>query len=241
VQVKGLETIPADRGAFLVQTTTLLVPLLQALTQGGLATVPARTWGACLLAFCGVLLMGSTASDGSLSLSFAIGNGDLLVLGAALLYSVHVLRLSALAPGVEALRLALAKAFSEGALALGSIAFLLLLTPSLPPAREVVRFAEAFLTLDAPAQLMLAGAAAWCGAVTCGYTIWAQSYGQAGGISATNANLVYTSQPLWSSLFAWLLLGELLTPAEAAGGLAIAAAVWTATTVEADLPDDAER
>ena len=53
---------------------------------------------------------------------------------------------------------------------------------------------------------------------------------QSGSISATNANLIYTTQPLWSALFAWLLLGEILTPTEAAGGLGIAAAVWLATT-----------
>ena len=65
--------------------------------------------------------------------------------------------------------------------------------------------------------------------MTVAYTIWAQSYGQSGGISATNANLVYTTQPLWSAAFAWLLLGELLTPSEAAGGLVIGAALWVAT------------
>ena len=231
LQVKGLGTIPADRGAFLVQTTTLVVPLLQALSEGGLASVPRRTWAACVLAFVGVLLMSSdldVAGGLGMGSGLSFGLGDVLVLSSALLYSVHVLRLSALASGIPALRLSLAKACSEGGyslLLLGALALL----PALPVSQEIGVFAETFAQLDAGAQLTLAASAAWCGVVTVAYTIWAQSYGQSGGISATNANLVYTTQPLWSAAFAWLLLGELLTPSEAAGGLVIGAALWVAT------------
>lgn len=231
LQVKGLGTIPADRGAFLVQTTTLVVPLLQALSEGGLASVPRRTWAACVLAFVGVLLM-STDLDAAgglgMRISLSFGQGDMLVLSSALLYSVHVLRLSALASGIPALRLSLAKAGSEGGyslLLLGALALL----PALPISQDIGVFAQTFAQLDAGAQLTIGFSAAWCGVVTVAYTIWAQSYGQSGGISATNANLVYTTQPLWSAAFAWLLLGELLTPSEAAGGLVIGAALWVAT------------
>ena len=55
----------------------------------------------------------------------------------------------------------------------------------------------------------LAGAAVWTGAVTCGWTIWAQSFGQR-SVKAENANLIYTSQPLASAAFAYILLGETL-------------------------------
>ena len=229
LQVKGLGTIPADRGAFLVQTTTLVVPLLQALSEGGLASVPRRTWAACVLAFVGVLLMSAELDvAGGLSMGLSFGLGDLLVLASALLYSVHVLRLSALASGIPALRLSLAKACSEGGyslLLLGGLALL----PALPISQEIGVFAQTFAQLDAGAQFTLAASAAWCGVVTVAYTIWAQSYGQSGGISPTEANLVYTTQPLWSAAFAWLLLGELLTPSEVAGGLVIGAALWVAT------------
>ena len=91
-------------------------------------------------------------------------------------------------------------------------------------------FVDSFPNMNQAAMLTLVGAAAWCGAVTCAYTIWAQSFGQGSGISATNANLIYTTQPLWSAAFAWLLLSEVPTYNEAAGGIAIASALFLAVT-----------
>ena len=63
----------------------------------------------------------------------------------------------------------------------------------------------------------LATAVVWCGAVTCAYTIWAQSFGQR-GVTAARATLVYTSQPVFSALFAFGLLHEVPTAATLAGG-----------------------
>ena len=70
----------------------------------------------------------------------------------------------------------------------------------------------------------LATAVVWCGAVTCAYTIWAQSFGQR-GVTAARANLVYTSQPVFSALFAFGLLHEVPTAATLAGGGLILIAV----------------
>ena len=70
----------------------------------------------------------------------------------------------------------------------------------------------------------LATAVVWCGAVTCAYTIWAQSFGQR-GVPAARANLVYTSQPVFSALFAFGLLHEVPTAATLAGGGLILIAV----------------
>ena len=45
--------------AFLVQLTTVLVPLLSAITAGNLSAVPLQTWIACIVAFIGVIVMGA--------------------------------------------------------------------------------------------------------------------------------------------------------------------------------------
>lgn len=47
------------------------------------------------------------------------------------------------------------------------------------------------------------------------------------------ANLIYTTQPLWSVLFAALLVSEVPTSSEALGGAVIAAALWLAASDEA--------
>jgi drug/metabolite transporter (DMT)-like permease len=45
-----------------------------------------------------------------------------------------------------------------------------------------------------------------CGLVTCAYTIYAQSFGHR-RVGPTDANLIYTEQPIFTALFAWELLG----------------------------------
>jgi drug/metabolite transporter (DMT)-like permease len=241
LQISGLALVPTDRAGFLVQTTTLMVPLIDATLKGGLGRLPMRTWAACLLAFSGVVYMSGGAAalsaigagglqDGWLLRLPYPGKGDCLILGSAVIYSVHVIRLSALAPRLEPLRLAPRKAASELALATVAISTLLLLLPNLPLSRQLFAFFAELQRLDGHALALLAGAAAWMGAVTTGYTIWAQTFGQGGGISAPVASIVYSSQPLWSALFAYLLLGESLAPQEAAGGTLVVAALLLGAT-----------
>jgi len=90
------------------------------------------------------------------------------------------------------------------------------------PAPDLRAFAAARFASDE--LLALALATVWCGAMTCAYTIWAQSYGQF-DVSPARANLIYTSQPIFSSFFAALLVHETPTPAGLLGGALIIAAV----------------
>ena len=59
--------------------------------------------------------------------------------------------------------------------------------------------------------------------------IYAQSYGQR-YVKPETANLIYTIQPLYTSLFAWLLLGETLGPLGYAGGMVVLLAVLLVAT-----------
>ena len=70
------------------------------------------------------------------------------------------------------------------------------------------------------------GATLWTGLVTCAYTIYAQSFGQR-RVSPTEANLIYTVQPIFTALFAWGLLGETLGPAGFVGAACIGLSVYT--------------
>lgn len=216
-QVVGLQTVSADSAAFLVQTTTVLVPALEAYATG--APPPPRTRLACGVAFAGVAVLCADGAGGGGGAP-ALRTGELCVVAAAVLYSFHVVRLSSLAPTSSPVALALAKAGVEAALALGSVAALL----AFGDFGDGRAFFKALPAAEPATVSALGAAVLWCGAATCAYTIWAQSYGQR-GVPPSRANLVYTTQPAFSALFAWLLLGESPTPATLAGGGLIAAAV----------------
>ena len=78
------------------------------------------------------------------------------------------------------------------------------------------------ITLEQWAKL--AAATTWIALVTISYTLTAQSYGQA-RVPPAAANLIYTVQPLFTALIAFLFLGETLGPAGYGGGFLIGSAV----------------
>jgi drug/metabolite transporter (DMT)-like permease len=132
LQLLGLRTVPAGRAAFLLQLTTVLVPLLEAGAARSARAVPARVWGACAVALAGVFVMGldggggidpSPPAPGGLSLaSFQVAPGDLLVVGAAAAYTLHCVRLEDYARRApSAVRLASAKATTEAALTFAAV------------------------------------------------------------------------------------------------------------------------
>ena len=59
------------------------------------------------------------------------------------------------------------------------------------------------------AGLAAFGAVLWTGWVTCAYTIYAQSFGQR-FVGPTDANLIYSTQPVFLALFAYALLHKSL-------------------------------
>lgn len=52
--------------------------------------------------------------------------------------------------------------------------------------------------------------------------------------SPTSANLIYTAQPLFTSLFAFFLLGETMGAAGLVGGTLIASAVYTVASIDGE-------
>jgi drug/metabolite transporter (DMT)-like permease len=93
----------------------------------------------------------------------------------------------------------------------------------------VLGFAEKIQTAGGAGLLGAGVATAWIGLVTVAYTIYAQSFGQR-YIPAATANLIYTTQPLYTAFFAWVLLGETLGQLGYAGGVIILLAVLLVST-----------
>jgi len=245
LQVIGLESIPADRAAFEIQLTTVIVPFLQGIIGSSFGGVTKKTWAATMLAFAGVLTMGmesnsdatssieTVTSGGSLmDTSLALQSGDALIFMAALAYSFHVIRLGKYAPTTSAVSLAAAKASTEAFLSIILVFGLAVFGNNISFGTEITKFFDAFnngamgsseFVIPATVSILFTGL------VTCAYTIFAQSYGQR-TVSPSNANLIYSSQPLFSSIFAYVLIGEVLGPYGWIGGSLIAGAVLLITS-----------
>ena len=254
LQILGLKTVPADRAGFLVQLTTVMVPVVSAAFAGNLQSIPRPTWAACLLAFAGVIIMGLDGKEALLNdnggimsyLSSSLTTftqGDLLIVFAAFVYTLHVVRLGKYAKETTPLKLAACKATTEAILSIGLVAVLMtvggmagdcsgILAYAQEMGRQIFTFFSTIFdgitsgAVPTSALVPAIGATLWTGLVTCAYTIYAQSYGQA-RVNPTEANLIYTIQPIFTALFAWGLLGETLGPAGFVGAAFIGAAVYT--------------
>jgi drug/metabolite transporter (DMT)-like permease len=219
---------------------------VQSIQAKDLLAVPTKTWIACLVALGGVALIGldgaNEASISSLSLdSLQFSIGDLYIALGALFYTFHCIRLEKYAKTTFAVKLAAAKASTETMwCTLVVLACIVSATSdvfglsSFDLARtsgdNILSYQESLsASLQDPSipprqWLILGAATAWTGLVTIAYTIYAQSFGQARVPPAT-ANLIYTIQPFFTALVAFLVLGETLGPAGYVGGVLIGGAV----------------
>jgi hypothetical protein len=197
LQVLGLKTVPADRAGFLVQLTTVMVPLVQATFAGDLRTIPGPTWLACALAFAGVVVMGMDGKDmlaagggdiisilQSVSNNFTVGDG--LIILAAFVYTLHVVRLGRYATETKPLTLAAYKATAEAVLSAALVACLWSLSDGIDgtgllgfaqeTGQEIASFVSAMMegipsgAVPLSALLPAIGATLWTGLVTCAYT-----------------------------------------------------------------------
>ena len=217
LQLFGLGMTTATRGAFIVQLTTIIVPLMDAAVK---RKAPSRLLlGACVLAFGGVMAFVKSVPAGLAMGTTMMGDG--LIALAALLYSLHVVRLSHHAPRIPPIALARAKELTR--LCLGTLVLLVGTAFVAPQRKALVLFVRSFS--GAPVEAFTALAiVTWVGLVTTAFPTWGQSFGQA-SIDAGTATVIYTAQPLWSAVFGFALLGERLNGQSLAGAAAIFAAV----------------
>ena len=175
-----------------------------------------------------------------------MSGGDVLIILAAVAYSMHVLRLGTYAPRTQPLRLAASKAKAETAFSVTMVILLAYIGGEVgrgdanmlfPIPGFIVQSGEdvskylSWLASDQKVVVSLGpsiGAILWTGWVTCAYTIYAQSFGQR-RVDPTDANLIYATQPLFTSLFAYFLLGETLGANGYAGAAMIGTALWLAS------------
>ncbi|KAL7566761.1 hypothetical protein ACA910_017808 [Epithemia clementina (nom. ined.)] len=251
--VVGLETVSSDKAGFLIQMTTVLVPLVSALMARDLKAVDGRTWIACCLAFVGIVTMNvDPTQDSALSILSSFSGGEGLVIGAALMYSFNVIRISHYADKTNPLRLTAVKATVEALFSLSIVAGSLFMVGDGAPeiatgpqegfltymettGHGVVDFYNTFSqrmsegTLPVEFFAKFGGAMTWCGLMCTAAVVAAQSYGQR-LVKPSDANLIYSLQPIFTACFASLLLGEQMdTKGFLGGGIILSAVLMVAT------------
>lgn len=195
-QTYGLRwTTPAKAG-FITGLSVVMVPLGSALF---LRQRPSRAaWAGVGLATVGLALL-------TLNQDLQVARGDLLVLGCAIAFAVHVLLVGHFAPRLSPLNLAVGQIMTVAILA-GGLG--LLLGEGIPWPTRQVWFAAIFTGLLATALAF-------------GAQTLAQRF-----TSPTHTALIFATEPAFAALFSFLLIGEQLTPRALLGcGLILAGMV----------------
>ncbi len=195
LQTVGLASTTPSRSAFVTGVTVLFVPFVAWAFSG--ARPPARAFVAPLLALAGLQrLTGVQLGD-------ALPPGDLLTLGCAVLYALHIFFLGRWGRGLPVLPLTAVQLFTVSAL---SAACLPLSAPRLEPSSgywAAVLFTGIFASTVAIAL-----------------QTWAQAR-----LSATRAAVIYSLEPVFALALSVLLGREPMTAAGLLGGGLILAAV----------------
>jgi hypothetical protein len=154
----------------------------------------------------------------------SLTQGDLFIVSAAVLYTLHVVRLGRYAKETTPLRLAAVKATTEAIFSVSLVVILVVLSTSSAAAatgttassgllqfsidtgNEILAFssslAKGLATRSIPMSTLLpaVGATLWTGWITCGYTIYAQSFGQ------SRVRYVATKGPTHPCYTNWIFL-----------------------------------
>ena len=190
-QTAGLQFTGAGRAGFITGLSVVIVPVLS-------ATVDRQPIGRAVAA--GVAL--ATVGLALLSLAdltsqpFAVGLGDLLVLGCAWSFALHILAVGRFAPGMSTIGLTLAQ--------IVVVALLSGVAAAIWEAPTVVGL------------LAVWPAAAFTG-LLCTVVAFAVQTRAQRFTSPTHTALIFSTEPVFAVLFAYLLADERLGPAELAG------------------------
>jgi drug/metabolite transporter (DMT)-like permease len=190
-QTAGLQLTTASRAGFITGLSVLVVPLF-----AYLALRHRVGWGVIsgiALAAVGMYLL---SFDGPIALNL----GDLLVLGCAIAFAAHIVSISVYAPRFDPISLAIVQTGFVTAL-------------------------SAVTALAAERPIGIPSSAAWVGALYTGILGTAAVLGVQTSVqrytTPSHAALIFSLEPVFAALFAYLLAGEILGPVGWIGGALI--------------------
>lgn len=190
-QTVGLLYTSASKGAFITALSVVLVPILTGIINR--RWLPARVWIAAGLALAGLALMTLTDVGG-------VNIGDLIILGTALAYAVHILLIDRAVREQPPLQLAAAQIWPVA---------LLSWLWAMPHAGQIGQL---------PGQVWLA--IIFLAVVATALVLVLQNTAQK-VVSPHTAALIFVLEPVFAAVFGWLLLGEQLGLFGWLGGLLV--------------------
>ena len=204
LQTFGLVTSSATVSGFITGMFVVFTPILSAVLLRQRTT--RYTWLAVTLAVVGLALLALRG--------WSLGRGELLTLGCALFFGLHIVGLGAWASEDDAYALALIQVVTVGLISAAAAA---------PdginiPARVEVWAAVAVTAVFATAAAFVA-------------QTWAQSL-----VPATPAAVVMTMEPVFAGIFGVVLGGDALTPRIVAGATCILAAMFVVQLKQSSAP-----
>ena len=196
LQTLGLSLTTAATTGFLTGLYVVLTPVVALLLYK--VRQPARIWAAVLIATLGLALLSLKG--------FSVGLGEVLVLASAVIYAFHVVLIERFVRGTDPITLT-----SIQMIGLAPLCLLI----SLPGGIGLPRGEH--LVGD---WLIMGYMVIFTAILTLLLQVWAQER-----MSATNAALVMTGEPVWAALFAVMLIGEVISPRSMLGGVLIVGAM----------------
>eukprot|EP00316_Scyphosphaera_apsteinii_P016204 CAMPEP_0119302618 /NCGR_PEP_ID=MMETSP1333-20130426/4185_1 /TAXON_ID=418940 /ORGANISM="Scyphosphaera apsteinii, Strain RCC1455" /LENGTH=388 /DNA_ID=CAMNT_0007305025 /DNA_START=29 /DNA_END=1195 /DNA_ORIENTATION=- len=227
VQAMALETSSAGLQAFLLSLSVIVCPILEQVFDS--KQQPARVWWAAAVAMLGVAALESgNLACGGLSRGDMLGLLQPIFFGAGFFECERAMRRHKDGPRDMATPMALT-AWNLVAVLLLSLAWL-----HLAGGRAELQDIAASI-LSSPAEhLCIIAAVLWTGLVTTAGCSLAEA-SSLGDITASDATVVFATEPLWGALFAYVMLGERIGPSTAAGGLLMVLACLISGSSEFDL------
>ena len=220
-------TSSSVRASFLAQSSVVITPLISVL--GGQAVKPS-VWGGAVVAIVGLLILSSTDGDvGNVDTGYGLSGsntGDLLVLGCAVCWSMYLFQFGQIAHRFDKISLQSATCAIRCGMYIAWFLIAAIILRSKEGNHGLLKTMQSMWLgwQDLRAWGLLLFSAVGSGALA-GLL---QQKGQA-TLSASEANIILSSEPIWAGMLAWLFLGELLSPKENLGGLIIFFAAVVAT------------
>jgi drug/metabolite transporter (DMT)-like permease len=209
-QTAGLRFTGAGRAAFITGLSVVLVPLMAALVLR--RRVARGVWVGVALATLGLALLTAPPFPlGEGRLDAAPNLGDLLVLGCAVVFAAHIVVVGEVAPRFDVLGLTLAQ------LATAALGGWLLALPFERPTPDQL----------APILPAAAFTGVFATVVAFGVQVYAQRF-----TTPTHTALIFSMEPVFGALFAFLVAGEVLAPPALLGCALILAGMVVAQLAE---------
>jgi drug/metabolite transporter (DMT)-like permease len=210
----------ANHGAFLLQLTTLIVPILQGIRG---ERIPKQIQLAVALALAGIVAFtqdpsGAAGASDVTSDPTQVQIGDALVLGAAFFYSLYDIQTFYWGREVPRTELVTIK--------VGFQAVLSVILCAAVARDDVVLYMRA-----GPDWSVLVPTVLWSGLIVNALATFLQVGGMQ-SVGPTRAQTIFASQPLWASILNFAFIGEIVGLQGLVGGGAFLGALFLAATAE---------